>query len=89
MALMAATTGLHFEFFPAVRAEQVPDKAMPPGAQGWLGGVRGSWRAHINALRSIVEQNLTSAVIFEDDLDWDVRIKQVLESGGCCMLDTF
>lgn len=27
---------------------------------------------------SVVEQNLTSAVIFEDDIDWDVRIKDQL-----------
>lgn len=31
-------------------------------------------------MSSVVENNLTSAVIFEDDMDWDLRIKQV-----CCL----
>jgi hypothetical protein len=25
--------------------------------------------------RSIVEQNITSALVMEDDIDWDIRIK--------------
>ncbi|KAJ4296760.1 hypothetical protein N0V90_006808 [Kalmusia sp. IMI 367209] len=60
-----------------------------------LPGIRGSWRTHMNALqryltlensliniantRRVVEQNLTTALIFEDDVDWDVRIHQNLQ----------
>lgn len=75
MTLMGVTTGLHFSFLPAVDGSKVPDSAMPPKAEGWTGKVRGSWRAHMDALWHVVDQNLTTAVIFEDDLDWDIRIR--------------
>lgn len=75
MTLMGATTGLRFTFLPGVDAAKVPDAAMPPKAAGWTGKVRASWRAHMDALWYIVQNNLSSAVIFEDDLDWDVRIR--------------
>ncbi|KAI3390345.1 hypothetical protein diail_10012, partial [Diaporthe ilicicola] len=76
MTLMGATTGLRFTFLPGVDAAKVPDAAMPPEAAGWTGKVRASWRAHMDALWYIVQHNLSSAVIFEDDLDWDVRIRE-------------
>ena len=34
-----------------------------------------SWRSHMNAVSAMIEQNLGSALILEDDADWDVRIK--------------
>ncbi|CAN8104388.1 unnamed protein product [Discula destructiva] len=75
MTLMGAATGLHFTFLPGVDGTKVPDSAMPPKAEGWTGKVRGSWRAHMDALWYVVDHNLPSALIFEDDLDWDVRIR--------------
>lgn len=75
MTLMGATTGLQFDFLPGVDGNLVPDSAMPPNAQGWTGKVRGSWRAHMDALWYVVAHNISSAIIFEDDLDWDVRIR--------------
>ncbi|CAJ2504112.1 Uu.00g115060.m01.CDS01 [Anthostomella pinea] len=38
-------------------------------------GARGSWRSHMNAVQAIVDENLGSALIMEDDVDWDVRLK--------------
>ncbi|KAG8156515.1 hypothetical protein KVR01_013619 [Diaporthe batatas] len=76
MTLMGSSTGLRFTFLPGVDVANVPDSAMPPGAKGWTGKVRASWRAHMDALWYIVQNNLTSAIIFEDDLDWDVRIRE-------------
>lgn len=75
MTLMGALTGLQFTFLPAVDGNNVPDNAMPPKAEGWTGKVRGSWRAHMDALWHVVQNNLSTAIIFEDDLDWDVRIR--------------
>ncbi|KAL1591708.1 hypothetical protein SLS60_011707 [Paraconiothyrium brasiliense] len=40
----------------------------------------GSWRAHINAVRSTVEQGLFSAMILEDDLDWDIRLREQMHT---------
>ena len=38
----------------------------------------GSWRGHIDAIRRIVEDGISSALIMEDDMDWDVHIKTQL-----------
>ena len=39
----------------------------------------GAWRAHINAISRVVEQGWTSALIIEDDIDWDIRLKDLLQ----------
>lgn len=36
----------------------------------------GCWRAHMNTLQKMVRENVASALIFEDDADWDVSFKQ-------------
>jgi GR25 family glycosyltransferase involved in LPS biosynthesis len=40
----------------------------------WLG----IWRAHANAWRYIIDNNLGSALIIEDDVDWDVNLKDIM-----------
>ncbi|KAF7525021.1 hypothetical protein PCG10_005372 [Penicillium crustosum] len=37
-------------------------------------------RAHINGLQQVVQERLASAIIMEDDSDWDVSIKAQLQS---------
>ncbi|PKY01789.1 hypothetical protein P168DRAFT_258616 [Aspergillus campestris IBT 28561] len=37
-------------------------------------------RAHVNALQHIVDEGISSAIIMEDDSDWDVTIKTQLQS---------
>ena len=41
------------------------------------GGLK-AWRAHMNVLREMVNRNISTALIMEDDADWDVRIKSQL-----------
>jgi GR25 family glycosyltransferase involved in LPS biosynthesis len=38
----------------------------------------GIWRAHANVWRYIIDNNIQSALIIEDDVDWDVNIKQIM-----------
>ncbi|KAI0551472.1 hypothetical protein F4679DRAFT_539497 [Xylaria curta] len=38
-------------------------------------GARGSWHSHMNAVQIIVARGLGSALVLEDDVDWDVRLK--------------
>nr|POE94375.1 hypothetical protein CFP56_16615 [Quercus suber] len=66
-----------FVFIDGVYGDKVPDNALPPefAAKEPSAKVKGSWRAHMNAIQEIVRQNLTSALILEDDVDWDVRVK--------------
>ncbi|EME43425.1 glycosyltransferase family 25 protein, partial [Dothistroma septosporum NZE10] len=75
VALAAAFSGMDVEFIDGVT--DVDPKTLPPGGEGSgrSAGEFGSWRAHMNAVKHVVEHNLESALIMEDDADWDVRIK--------------
>ncbi|KAK7544540.1 uncharacterized protein J3D65DRAFT_581827 [Phyllosticta citribraziliensis] len=79
MSLAAAATGLQIEYVDGVT--EVEEKALPPGgAEVHLNkGGLGNWRAHMNIARMIVEQNITSALVLEDDADWDLRIKSQMQ----------
>jgi GR25 family glycosyltransferase involved in LPS biosynthesis len=37
-------------------------------------GQIGCWRAHMNIWREMIRTGISSALILEDDVDWDVRI---------------
>ncbi|KLU83688.1 hypothetical protein MAPG_02739 [Magnaporthiopsis poae ATCC 64411] len=55
------------------RRDSLEGKRIPKGNIG-------SWRAHLNVLRTIVEEGLETALILEDDIDWDVRLKEQLRT---------
>lgn len=38
----------------------------------------GCWRAHLNVLQKMVRENVATALVFEDDADWDVSLKHQL-----------
>lgn len=81
MALASSLTGFDVEWIDGVRGESIPDKAVPFGVDRkiLMETNLGSWRGHMNAIRRIVQDNLDSALIMEDDMDWDVRLKPQLE----------
>ncbi|KAI9781930.1 MAG: hypothetical protein M1816_002153 [Peltula sp. TS41687] len=79
MTLAAALNALKLDWIDGVSGADVPDKILPPGGSRDMGdGSIGAWRAILNAMRAVVEQNLTTALIFEDDVDWDIRIRSQL-----------
>lgn len=92
LSLTAALTGFHLDWVDGVRAESIADKAVPYGIdRHGFGSNLGSWRGHMNAIRRIVEEDLESALIMEDDMDWDVRLRSQLEDiakGARTLLDT-
>ena len=71
---------VHFDFVDGVRGEDLANKSLPPGhdTPGLKFSDIGSWRAHVNALARIVHRNYSSALIVEDDVDWDVRLKSLM-----------
>ncbi|KUI74014.1 Procollagen galactosyltransferase 1 [Cytospora mali] len=81
LTLTAALTGFHVEFVDGVRGETIPDKAVPIGVDrhALMETNLGSWRGHMNAIRRVVEEDLESALIMEDDMDWDVRLRSQLQ----------
>ncbi|KAF2104799.1 hypothetical protein NA57DRAFT_71005 [Rhizodiscina lignyota] len=80
MRLAATASDMDLYFVDGIRGEMVSDRVLPLGAEKVLLslGQRGKWRAHMDALLAVVQENLTTALIVEDDVDWDVRIKSQL-----------
>ncbi|OIW26394.1 hypothetical protein CONLIGDRAFT_662915 [Coniochaeta ligniaria NRRL 30616] len=81
LALASALTGFRVDWISGVRGESIPDKAVPLGVdrKKLMETNLGSWRGHMDAVRRIVEEGLESALVLEDDMDWDVRLKPLLE----------
>lgn len=42
--------------------------------------VQSTWRAHVDAVRTTVEDDLSSAIVLDDDLDWDIRLKEQMHT---------
>ncbi|KAK2628995.1 hypothetical protein QTJ16_002098 [Diplocarpon rosae] len=81
LMLISSLTGFRINWIEGVRGESVVDKALPYGVDRvklWETNL-GSWRGHINAVRTIVEEGISTALIMEDDMDWDVRLKDQLQ----------
>jgi hypothetical protein len=88
MELSAALTGLQLTWSDGVRGDLMNPKAIPPvhnnpDPNAPLGLKKdaevGCWRGHMNILQRIVKEGLGSALILEDDADWDVRIVQQMQ----------
>ncbi|RMZ76359.1 hypothetical protein DV738_g4961, partial [Chaetothyriales sp. CBS 135597] len=81
LVLSAAVSDIHIDFLEGVRGETVLKDVLPAAIKEEYGPkIIGSWRAHINALSAIVEEGWGSALILEDDLHWDVRLKEQLQN---------
>ncbi|KAK3682817.1 hypothetical protein B0T22DRAFT_295012 [Podospora appendiculata] len=81
MTLATALTNIDVTWIDGVSGDEISDKVLPADSSGKAisKGNKGSWRAHMNALQKVVHQNMTSALILEDDADWDVRLKSQLQ----------
>ncbi|KAK8008112.1 hypothetical protein PG991_010663 [Apiospora marii] len=86
MALAAAVSNLTLDWVDGIDGDTIEERVLPPGDRPKHKSsdfaVRGSWRAHMNALRRVVEEGLPSALIMEDDVDWDLRVKSQLQTFG-------
>jgi hypothetical protein len=46
-----------------------------PESSGWLSAAQlGCWRAHANVWSRMLSENINTALIVEDDADWDVNV---------------
>lgn len=82
LTLAAATSDISIDYIDGVPGDKVLDKVLPPdSSREKLGnGNIGSWRAHMDAIHAVVAGNYSSALIVEDDIDWDIRIKDQLRA---------
>ncbi|KAK9469416.1 hypothetical protein V1512DRAFT_256199 [Lipomyces arxii] len=87
IALISSLCGMKVSHMvPGVRFHDINEKAYPGGdALSWLVKPKsqqylGSWRSHMNAFKYIVENRIESALLIEDDVDWDINIKHQLRA---------
>ncbi|KAK3935647.1 hypothetical protein QBC46DRAFT_396970 [Diplogelasinospora grovesii] len=82
MILEASLTGLEIEFIDGVLGKDIVNKSIPMGPNKERMGdpVLGCWRGHMNAIQQIIQRNITSALILEDDVDFDVRIRKLMRN---------
>lgn len=93
MKLTASLTGFSFETIPAVNGRKVSAKVLSedfPEGDNHDGQI-GCWRSHLAFAHKILENKLASAMIMEDDADWDVAFRSQLETfalGSQTLLET-
>ena len=83
MVLAASLSNISLDFIEGVKSDDV--ESLPSHSEH-LGlpissistGAVGSWRAHMNAMRAVVKNDYATALILEDDVDCDVRLKDQL-----------
>lgn len=80
LELSAAFTQLKLTWVDGVRGDAMNPKAIPPAhTDPQSDSLKkddqiGSWRGHMDIMRRIVKEKLSTALIFEDDVDWDIHI---------------
>ncbi|KAL9109430.1 MAG: hypothetical protein Q9227_005938 [Pyrenula ochraceoflavens] len=75
--LLGHLTGISITVTPGIYPENINRVAIPLGDyKPNEPGVLGAWRAHLNIMREVVKRNLSTALVFEADADWDIRIKE-------------
>ncbi|ORX96857.1 hypothetical protein BCR34DRAFT_578395 [Clohesyomyces aquaticus] len=79
LALMAHMSGLDIEFIDGVNGSMMHPHALPNPWGGDKGaGTYGCWRAHLDIYQKMLQEKIHSALIFEDDADWDVFLRAQL-----------
>ncbi|KAF1999377.1 glycosyltransferase family 25 protein [Amniculicola lignicola CBS 123094] len=80
MTLAAAYTEIKLSWIYGLPGDQIPDVTLPLSQNQTppSPASKGSWRAHLNAIQAVVEKDLGSALVMEDDVDWDLRLKDQL-----------
>ncbi|KAK9322268.1 hypothetical protein V1517DRAFT_323911 [Lipomyces orientalis] len=87
IALIASQCDIRISHvIPGVISEEINEKAYPygrgleklltPQYMPYLG----SWRSHMNAFKYIIDNKIETALILEDDVDWDINVKAQLTS---------
>lgn len=78
LRLITSVTNISYTVVPGVDGKDIPHVAWPGFYKESETSRMGLWRAHMNAAASIIDNNLSSGLIMEDDADWDVNLKNQL-----------
>ncbi|KAL8849071.1 MAG: hypothetical protein Q9221_005915 [Calogaya cf. arnoldii] len=81
--LASSLTGFSNEVIEGVKGATIVNKTLPsldnlPKKERSRNNIVGCWRAHLNFAQKIVRERIQTAILFEDDADWDVSFKDQL-----------
>jgi GR25 family glycosyltransferase involved in LPS biosynthesis len=84
MQLAAALSGLQLSWVDGVKGDEIHPKAVPmvhndkenPQLED---GELGCWRGHMNILREVIRTGILSALVLEDDADWDIQLPEQMQ----------
>ena len=76
-ALAASVTDFDYNITDGVDGGTVSLKALPYTMQQNPRAI-GCWRAHLNVWEDMVRRGVSSTLVFEDDVDWDIGIRSQL-----------
>ncbi|KAK9327851.1 hypothetical protein V1520DRAFT_23527 [Lipomyces starkeyi] len=82
MNLAASMSGLKLRLINGVDGGSISLKAIPDNnANKWTLRLSelGCWRAHADAWRYVIDSNIETALIIEDDIDWDKNVHQIFQ----------
>ena len=88
MSLMALASNVEIEYVTGVDSEAISSLRLPPiqlidGLRNmnfqFSPGQLGCYRSNLNIMRKIVDEKVTSALIIQDDVDWDEDLFDSLE----------
>lgn len=82
MAFIAAASGLKLEFVAGVNSKALEKQSLPDvygTPQVILEPAHlACYRGHANIWRKMVEEGVETALIMEDDIDWDLNIREIM-----------
>ncbi|KAG5954880.1 hypothetical protein E4U13_005542 [Claviceps humidiphila] len=79
MSMLASSTNVSLTFQPGASGADIPAKAKPAGSDGLRDGQLGCWRSHADVWKRIIDENIQTAIVVEDDADWDMDIHNIFE----------
>ncbi|KAI4101041.1 MAG: hypothetical protein LQ339_005269 [Xanthoria mediterranea] len=82
-SLASSLTGFSHEVIEGIKGVTVVNKTLPtldnlPKKERSRNNIVGCWRAHLNFAQKIVRERIQTAIVFEDDSDWDVSFQDQL-----------
>ncbi|KAK1967455.1 family 25 glycosyltransferase [Colletotrichum sublineola] len=81
--VQAFLSGIDINIVEGVNGSRLGEVGMPPSSipdtePGLSAGEKGCWRSHTNAWRSMLRANAKTVLIMEDDVTWDINVKEVM-----------
>lgn len=77
MLLASKVTGFDIEVINGVDPSTISNTSLPAkytSERPLKAGALGCWAAHMDFLAKVIEDDLSTALVLEDDVDWDVRL---------------